>query len=102
MPRRDRAGADAGGHALGGIERLVVDAVDAQRAFAHDAGRLVEFAGAVGTGPRAELAADAEILVHQHDAVLGALEAGAGWADGDARRVVAMQAGFGEIDGGTV
>ncbi len=99
MPRRDRAGADAGRHAIGGIEGLVVDAVDAERAFAHDADILVELARAVGAGPGAELAADAEELVDQHDAVLCALEAGAGRADGDAGGIGAMQAGFGEVDG---
>src|SRR5690348_5462475 len=60
---------------------------------------LVIFARAIGAGPGAQLAADAEILVDQHDAVLGALEAGAGRAHGDAGRVVAMEAGFGEING---
>src|SRR5260221_7684541 len=41
-------------------------------------------------------------LFRSHDAVSFALEAGAGRAHGDARRVVAVQAGFGEIDGAPV
>src|SRR6185437_8119857 len=60
---------------------------------------LVIFACAIGARPGAQLAADAEIFVDQHDAVLGALEAGAGRAHGDTGRVVAMETGFGEIDG---
>src|SRR6185436_2514499 len=98
MARRGGAGGDAGRHALLGREGLVVDAVDAERALLHDAGILVELARAVGTGPRAQLAADAEILVDQHDAVLGALERRAGRADRDAGGLGAMQAGPWEMD----
>ena len=49
---------------------LVVDAVDAERAFLHDACIVVELARAIGAGPGAQLAADAEILVDEDDAVL--------------------------------
>ncbi len=78
MPGRGRAGGDASRNAVDLVEGLVVDAVDAQRAFLHDAGIVVELAGAVGAGPGAELAADAEILVDEDDAVLGPLVGGAG------------------------
>src|SRR3546814_15894653 len=54
------------------------------------------YARAVGAGPGAQLAADAGVCVDQHDAVLGALVGGAGRADGDAGRVVAVQAGLGK------
>ena len=97
MPRLRRAGRDAGRHALLFRQVLVVDAVDAQRAFPHHALVLVELARAVGAGPGAQLAADADVGVDQHDAVFGALVAGAGGTDGDAGRVLAMQAGAGEV-----
>src|SRR5258708_15009816 len=51
MARRDWARRNAGRHAVGGIKGLVVGAVDAPRAFFHDAGILVELAGTVGTSP---------------------------------------------------
>ena len=54
-------------------QQLVVDAVDAQRALLHHLFLLVHFARAVGAGPGAVLAADALVVVDQHDAVLGAL-----------------------------
>src|SRR3546814_10085593 len=55
------------------------------------------YARAVGAGPGAQLAADAGVGVDQHDTVLGALVGGAGRADGDAGRVVAVQAGLGKV-----
>src|SRR5215475_9965848 len=99
MPSRGRTGGDAGRHAVFRCEGLVVDAVDAQRTLLHDAGIVVELARAVGAGPRAELAADTEVLVDQHDAVLGALERGAGRADGDAGGLRAVQARAREVHG---
>src|SRR5205814_9662805 len=48
---------------------------------------------------RAELAADADRLVDQHDAVLGALVGSAGGTHCDAGGLLAMQTGFGEMDG---
>src|SRR5690606_3482778 len=77
--------------------RLVVDAVDAERALAHLARQRVHLARAVGAGPGAEPAADAVVPVHQHDPVPGALVAGAGRADGDAGGRLAMQAGAREV-----
>src|SRR5258706_373601 len=94
MARRRRTGGDAGRHAIDFLEVLVVDAVDAQRAFLHHPDIVVIFARAVGAGPRAQLAADAHVLVDQHDAVLGALVGRAGRADRDAGRLGAMHAGF--------
>ena len=79
------------------VQRLVVDAVDAQRAFLHDAGGEIHLARTIGAGPGTQAAADAHILVHQHDAVVGALVGGAGGADGDTGRLLAMQAGFREM-----
>ena len=83
----------AGGHARGDrvFQVLVVDAVDAQGALLHHPGRGVELARAVGTRPRAELAADAAVLIDEHDPVLLALVRGPGGADGHARRVLAME-----------
>ena len=93
-----RAGAHAGGDAVDLGNVWVVNAIDAEGAFLHHARRPVHLAGAVGAGPGAEAAADAVVLVDQHDAVLGALVAGAGGADGDARGVGAVQAGLREVD----
>src|SRR5687768_7413390 len=99
MPGAGRAGSDAGRHAVDLLEVLVVDAIDAQRAFLHHAGIVIELARPVRAGPGAELAADAGIGVDQHDAVLGALVGRPGGADLDASRLLAMQAGFREMDG---
>ena len=86
MPGAGRAGGDAGRHAVFLGQIVVVDAVDAQRAFLHHADIGVELARAVGAGPAAQFAADALVLVDQHDAVRGPLVGGAGRADGDAGR----------------
>ncbi len=99
MARTGRAGAHAGGQAVLRLQVLVVDAVDAERAFLHHAVAVVVFARAIGTGPGAQLAADAGVRVDQHDAVFGALVGGAGRADGDAGRRFAMQAGAREMHG---
>ena len=99
VARARGAGADAGGNAILRREGLVVDAVDAQRAFLHHAIVVVVLARTVGTRPRAQLAADAGVGIDQHDAVLGALVGGAGRADGDAGRRLAMQARAREMHG---
>ena len=91
--RVGRAGQHAGracGRARGSA--CVVDAIDAQRALGHHLALLVDLAHAVGAGPRAVLAADALVVVDQHDAVLGALVARAGRAHRHAGRVLAVQA----------
>src|SRR3546814_10018928 len=62
MARARGAGGDAGRHAIDLLQVLVVDAVEAERAFLHHADVFVELARAVGAGPGAELAADAERL----------------------------------------
>src|SRR5260370_34308628 len=51
MTRRGGARRDAGRHAVGRVAGLVVDAVDAQRAFLHDADILAELAGPVWAKP---------------------------------------------------
>ena len=99
MPRACGAGGHAGGHAVGLRHGLVVNPVDTQRAFLHDAGIGVVFARAIGAGPGTELAADAGVLVDQHDAVFLALVGCAGRAHGYAGGVLAMQAGTREMDG---
>ncbi len=85
------------GLALGLGELPVVDAVDAQRALLHHLLLLVELARAVRAGPRAVLAADALVVIDEHDAVLGALVARAGGTHRHARRVLAVQAGLRKV-----
>src|SRR3546814_1835071 len=102
VARPGRAGRHAGRHAAARLEVLVVDLVDAERALLHHADVGVILAGAIGTGPGAELAADAGVGVDQHDAVLGALVGSAGRADGDAGRILAVQAGLREVNGAAV
>src|SRR5207342_3860192 len=80
----------AGGLAFGFREVLVVDAVDAERALLHHAFDFAVLARAVRAGPRTQLAADAFVFIHQHDAVARALVARAGGAHGDARGRFAM------------
>src|SRR5690606_20371239 len=91
------AGTHAGRNAVLRLQRFVIDAVDAQRAFLHDAVGVVVLARAIGAGPGAELAADACVRVDQHDAVLGPLVGGAGRADGHAGGRLAVQAGAREV-----
>jgi hypothetical protein len=79
--RTGRAGEHAGRLALALRQGLVGDAVDAQGALLHHLLLLVELANAVGAGPGAVLAADALVVVDQHDAVVLALVRGAGRAD---------------------
>ena len=98
MPGPGRAGRDAGRLALGFGQGRIVDAVHAQGALAHGVLDRIDLAGAVGAGPGAQVAADADVGIDQHDAILGALEAGPGRADGDAGRRLAVQAGAGEVD----
>jgi hypothetical protein len=95
--RAGRAGQHAGRLAFGFGQRGAGDAVHAQRALAHHLALFVELARAVGAGPAAVLAADALVVVDQHDAVLGALVAGAGGAHRHAGRVFAVQAALGEV-----
>src|SRR5262249_22553910 len=102
MPRMDRTGRHAGRHAIDFLEVLVVDAVDAQRAFLHRAGVVVVLARAIRASPGAELAADAQALVDQHDAVLRPLVGGPGRTDLDTGRLLAMQAGAREMHGAAV
>src|SRR5690348_5233950 len=97
MAGRNRAGGNAGRDAGMFVQRLVVDLVDAERAFLHDADVVIVFARAIGAGPGAELAADALALIHQDDAVLRAFVRSAGRANGHAGRRFAMQAGAGEM-----
>src|SRR5262245_40518191 len=98
MAGNDRADHDAGRLPVLRHKALVINSVDAQRAFLHDPAVFVEFARTVWTSPGAQLATDADRLVDQYDAVFGALIGGAGWADRDASRLLAMQTRFGEMD----
>ena len=93
VPRLRRAGGNAGRHPLRLRNVRIVDTVDAQRALAHHALVLVELARAIRTRPGAQLAADTDVGVDQHDAVLGPLVAGAGGTDRDAGGLLAVQAG---------
>src|ERR1700732_3588862 len=99
MAGTDRARHDAGRQLVFLRQVVVVDPVDAQRAFLHDPAIRVEFPCAIRTGPGAQLAADADRFVDQHDPVFGALVGGPRRAHGNASRLLAMQARFGEIDG---
>src|SRR5262249_21179333 len=97
-PRRSRAREHACRLAVALGQRFVVDAVGAQRALGHLLALFVELARAVRTRPRAVLAADALVEVDQHEPVFLALVARAGRTGGYARRVLAVQARFREVD----
>src|SRR5207244_11452651 len=66
------------------------------------AAALVELARAVRTGPRTQLAADAERGIDENDAVLGAFVGSAGRAHRHAVRLLAMVAVLGKIYGAPV
>src|SRR6185437_6375243 len=99
VTRTRRTGRDTGRLALGLRQIPVIDAIDAECAFAHHALFLIEFPRPVGTGPRAELAADADLGVDEHDAVLCALVRGAGRTDRHTEGILAVQAGAGQVHG---
>src|SRR5262245_24808879 len=97
MPRTRGARLHASRDAILLGKILIVDAVDAERAFLHHAMVVVIFARTIGTGPGTELAADAGLGIDQHDAVLGPLIGGACRAHGNASRFLAMEAGAREM-----
>src|SRR5579872_6138480 len=102
MPSLRRACRDAGRHALLFGNMLVVDTIDTERTLPHHALIFVELARTIRACPRAQLAADTDVGVHQHDTVLRTLVAGAGWTDGDASGLLAMQARPREMHGAAV
>src|ERR1700722_2480756 len=102
MPSPRRARRDAGRHALRLRDIGIVDTVDTECALAHHALILVELARPVRTRPRAQLAADADIGVHQHDAIFLTLVAGTGRTDRHTGGLFAMQAGTREMHGAAV
>ena len=99
MARARRTSHHAGGLAIDFLKTFVVNAVDAQSTLLHHAALFAVLARSVGTGPGTQLAADALVLIDQHDAVLGTLVARAGRADGDAFRCLAVQTGAREMHG---
>src|SRR5262249_25014413 len=74
------------------------NAIDAQGAFLHHPVAVVVFAGAIGTCPRAQLAADASVGIDEDDAVVGPLVAGSRGTDSDAGRLLPIQARTGRVD----
>ena len=99
MPRARRTRHHARRLAVDLLERLVVDAVHAQRALLHRAALDAVLARAVRARPRTQLAADALVRIDQHDAVLRALVACPGRAHGHAGRRLAVQARAREMHG---
>src|SRR5690606_1778735 len=99
VARAAGAGLHAGRLAFGFVEVLVVDAVHAQGALLHHPFDFAVLARAVRAGPAAQLTADALVLVHQHDAVLGALVASAGRTHRHAGRRLAVQTRTREVQG---
>ncbi len=87
----------AGGHA--GRPEPVVHAVHAVVAFDHFAHFLVPLGCAPGAGGDAGFAADAEVVVHEDDAVLGPFLHGAGGAGGHAPGIFAVKAGHEHVGG---
>jgi len=92
MARSRGAGAHAGRFAILKGEILVVDAINAERAFFHHAMVIVVFPGAIGASPGAQFAADAGVGIDEHDAVLGTLVGRTRRADRYAGRILAMKA----------
>src|SRR5262245_5312058 len=92
MPSPGRAGANACRYAVLYSDGIIVDAIDAQGAFLHDAVAIVVLARTIGAGPGAQFAADAGVRIDQHNSVLGAFVGGPGRAHGDAIGLFAMQA----------
>src|SRR5207247_9102256 len=102
MPRRGAASRHRSRNAVPSRQVLVIEPTDAQRAFLHHAAVRVELARAVRTGPRTQLAADAERGIDENDAVLGAFVGSAGRAHRHAVRLLAMVAVLGKIYGAPV
>ena len=93
-----RAGAHTGGLTIFFGQVFVVNSINAKGAFLHNPLILIHFARAVRAGPSAQSTTDTGVFVDQHDTVSDPFVAGPRGADGDTRRVIAVQAGFGEMD----
>jgi len=74
VARTGRTGDNASRYARTLVDGIVVNPINAQRAFLHHPRIEVVFARAIGTRPGAEFAADAQILIDENDAVLGPFE----------------------------
>lgn len=98
MSRTSRAGRHACRDAGFLGEVLIVDSVDAKRAFLHYPFGLIKFTRAIRARPGAEFAADASVPVDKNDSVFFAFVGRAGWANRHARCVFTMKARFWEMD----
>ena len=78
---------------------MIVNTINTEGAFRHDLPRFIELSSAVGAGPGTVFAADALVIVDQHDSILFAFITGARWADRHTRGVLAVQAGFRKVNG---
>src|SRR3982074_1919016 len=70
-PRVRRTRKHTGWFAFRFRKRFVVDAIDAQRALAHHLALFVELPDTIGAGPRAVFAADALVVIDEHQTVFG-------------------------------
>ena len=97
MPRAGRADTDAGRYAflLGNV--LVVNAVDAQRAFFHHAIVVIELTSAIRARPGTQLATDTGLCIDQDDAILLTFVRSASGTNSHTIGLIAMQAGTREM-----
>ena len=97
--RIGRARQHTGRFALGFRQGFVINPIHTQGAFLHHLLLLIQFACTVRAGPGAVLAADALVVINQHNAILLALVTGASGADRDTRCVFTVQTTLGEVQG---
>ena len=90
MPCSCGAGPNTGRDAIFFGEIVVVNSINAERAFLHHPRRCIHLARAIGARPSTYSAADAIILIDKDNAILGPLETRPRRADRYARGIVAM------------
>ena len=99
QPCRGRARHHAGRLSLGLWKGFIIDAVNAQRAFGHHLTVLIKLPDAVRTGPGAVLAANALVIVNQHNAIFLTLVRRSGRTHRDTGWILAMQTGLWKMYG---
>ena len=102
MPRVGRTSRYAGRNPINFFQVFIINSIDAKSAFLHHSVRVIVFAGAIGTGPRAEFAANARVCIYEYYPVLFALVGSTGRTDSDACGFFAMQARSWKMDGATI
>ncbi len=98
VTRACRAAQNTGRDAVFFIQVFIVDAINTQSAFLHNAFEDVIFPRAIGASPGTEFASNTFVFIHQNDAVGCAFVGRASRANGDAGGILAVEARAREVE----